>query len=457
MKRKKLWIGLAIALLLAAIVGANFYFKRETGKTVNVEAVRKRDLTALVSASGTIQAKRDVEISADVSGRITSLTVDEGMRVKKGQFLLEIDPRELQSIYAQNQAGLSAAQSQLIEQRSQITVARERLDLARETVRRQRELWQQQLTTKQALDQAENDVKLREAELKTAEQQVTTLQARVKQEQASLASARYRLSKVRIESPIDGLVVRRNVEEGETAVVGTMNNPGTVLLAIADMSVIEAEVEVDETDIPTVQIGQAAKVEIDALPNQSFTGKVTEVGNSPIQQASQQQQPGGAGQQATNFKVVITLDRQIPDVRPGFTCTAEIATAARRAAVSVPIQAMAVRELVFDKAGNVVRPKVEEKGRRRRPTMPTASAEELPPGQSRKETEGVFVVRNERAVFVPVKTGIAGEKYFEVMSGLKEGDQVVTGPFNSVRDLQDGDQVKVEGATRRGRGAQRSS
>ena len=263
----------------------------------------------------------------------------------------------------------------------------------------------------------------------------------MRQEQATLENAKTDLSKVRIESPINGIVTRRNIEEGETAVVGTMNNAGTVLLTIADMSVIEAEVEVDETDIPTVRIGQLAKITIDAMPGHSFTGKVTEIGNSPIQATGQ------AATQATNFKVVITVDGEIPDVRPGFTCTAEITTATRDNALAVPIQATTVREMVVDDKGVIVRePPAEPGAAPRRPGG--VQAAELKPGQERKELEGVFVVRDGKAVFEPVKTGIAGEKYFEVMSGLKDGDAVIVGPFASVRTLADGAMVKVEDAPR---------
>jgi HlyD family secretion protein len=259
-----------------------------------------------------------------------------------------------------------------------------------------------------------------------------------------LESVRYDLSKNRIVSPIDGIVTRRNIQEGETAVVGTMNNAGTVLLTLADMGVIQAEVEVDETNVPHVQIGQPAKITIDAIPDRSFKGHVTEIGNSPIQQ------PGGAAAnttQATNFKVVVVLDEQVPDVRPGFTCTADITTATRAQVVSVPIPAVAVRELVYDANGQVVKePKTDNK--RRRPSSSSvetvASAQELKPGQTRKETEGVFVVRSGKAEFVPIKMGISGEKYFEVVGGLKSGDVVITGPYNSVRGMADGDLVKVD-------------
>jgi HlyD family secretion protein len=448
-------IGTAIVIVLGSLAGAAVYLKRTPGKSVTVEAIKARDLEALVSASGKIQARTTVNISADTVGRITELAVEEGDRVKKGQFLMQIDPRNQRSAVERGEASLGEARSALEAQRLALTSARENLALARESQRRQRDLWAQQLTTREALDKAENEVKVRESDLREKEQSLATQDQRIRQAQAQLSSAQYDLSKVRIESPLDGIVTRRSIEEGEMVVVGTMNNAGTVLLTIADMSIIEAEVEVDETDIPTVRLGQPAKVTIDAINGQTFVGKVTEIGNSPIQQTGAAAASSQAGQQATNFKVTITLDGQIPEVRPGFTCSAEITTATRAKVLSVPIQAMAVRDLTFDEKGSIIRPLNEEK-RRRGTSIGTASAEELPPGQTKKETEGVFVIRDNHAVFLPVKTGIAGDKYFEVLSGLQPGDEVITGPFNSVRDLQDGDQVKREQLQPRGPNAPRT-
>jgi HlyD family secretion protein len=441
MSRKKLLIGAGVLVVAAALVGANFYFKRAPGKNVNVEALKLRDLEATVSASGKIQARTTVNISSDTVGRVTQLSVQEGDRVKKGQFLMQIDPRNQQTAAERGEAALGEARASLEQQRTAITSARENLTLARENQRRQRELWAQQLTTREQLDNAENIVKVREAELREREQAITTQEQRIRQAQANLGGARFDLSKARIESPLDGIVTRRSIEEGEMVVIGTMNNAGTVLLTLADMSVIEAEVEVDETDIPSVQLGQRAKVTIDAITGKTFMGKVTEIGNSPIQSGTQQAQ---AGQQATNFKVTITLDDQIVEVRPGFTCSAEITTATRKQVLSVPIQAMAVRELIYDDKNTIIRPKKEDEKKRRGTSIGTASAEELPAGQTKKETEGVFVLRGTNTEFLPVTTGIAGDKYFEVLSGLKAGDKVITGPFNSVRDLQDGDLVKEE-------------
>jgi HlyD family secretion protein len=436
---KKWVIGAVIVAIAVAAVVANLRFRRQTGKEVTAEAVQARDLTAVVSASGKIEAKRTVNISADNMGRVTELAVEEGQRVTKGQFLLQIDPQLLSSAVQSGQAGLQAAQSQLDQQRVAIVSARENLSLARANLEREQELWKEQLTTRQALDQAENAVKVREAELRQREQDVKTQEQRIRQERAGLAQAQYNLSRVRIQSPIDGIVTRRNIEEGETVVIGTMNNPGTVLLTIADMSVVDAEVEVDETDVPSVQIGQKATITVDALPGRELTGTVTEIGNSPIQTGTGAA-AAGAGQSATNFLVKVTLDDAIEELRPGFTCTAQVTTATRSKVTAVPIQALAVRDVIYDRDGAIVR-QPRENGKAKAPT-PAAPAD-LPDGQTRRETEGVFVIEDGRAVFTPVKTGIAGDRYFEVLEGLAPGARVITGPFNSVRDLQDGDEVRV--------------
>jgi HlyD family secretion protein len=440
-RNKKIIIAGVIVLALAAIGYANIRFKRSTGVEVTTETIQKRRLEAIVSASGKIQAKRDVNISADTMGRVTDLAVDEGMHVTKGQFLLQIDPRNLRTAVQRTEASAEAARSQVEQLKVSIESAKVARKQAEENYTRQQNLWKGGLTTRETLERTENELKMREADLRSQEQQLRTQELRLQSESATAASARFDLSKVRIESPINGIVTRRNIEEGETVVIGTMNNAGTVLLTIADMSVIQAEVEVDETDIPSVKIGQPAKVTIDAFPDQTFAGKVTEIGNSPIQQAGSAQ----SSTQATNFKVVVTLDKEIAEVRPGFTCTAEITTAVRDNVLSVPIQATTVRELILDDKGNVVRPPENER-QQRRPSSMTAQAAELKPGQTRKELEGVFVVQNSKAQFTPVKTGIAGEKYFEVISGLKDGDKVITGPFTSVRSLTEGAAVKETAA-----------
>jgi HlyD family secretion protein len=451
MSRRNILIVLGVVLLGGALVAANLWYKKETGLTVTTEVVKTRDLEAIVSASGKIQPKRLVKISAETSGRVVDLAVNEGDRIKKGQFLLQIDPKTLRTRVDSGEASLQVATSSLEQMRQAVETARTQLEQPRvqleqlkANLKRQQDLWNRQLTTRENLEKAENDVMKAESDVKAAqsalqerEKTAKAQDSRIMQERAALESARYDLGKVRIESTIDGIVTRRNIQEGETAVIGTMNNAGTVLLELADMSVIQAEVEVDETNIPNVQLGQRAKISIDAIPDRTFKGHVSEIGNSPIQSTT-----AGAGTQATNFKVVVILDEPVPDVRPGFTCTADITTATRQHVTAVPIPAVAVRELIYDAEGLIVKEPRPDKRRRRQ--EPTTASTELKPGQTRKETEGVFTVRDNSVEIVPIKMGIAGDKYFEVLSGLKEGEQVITGPYNSVRGMADGDPVKVD-------------
>lgn len=435
MNRKKVLIGVGVVVVLGAIAYANLAFKKETGVEVTVEKIEARDLQALVTASGKIQPKRSVNVSAETMGKVVGLKVNEGDTVTQGQFLLQIDPRNLQTAVDSRSASLAANRSALEETRKSLENAEIALKTAQDNLRRQTDLFKAGIGTKETFERAQDDVRSREGDVSRIQQSITTQQTRLKQDEANLESAQYDLNKVRLVSPIDGIVTKRNIEEGETVVTGTMNNAGTVLLTIADMSIIEAEVEVDETDIPQVTVGQSATVKIDAFPDKTFPAKVTEVGNSPIVVS-------GSTTRATNFKVTVQIEGAVPDVRPGFTCTADITTATRQKAVAVPIQATTVREVVVDAGGQMVREPIDPKAgtRARRPTTTTA---DLKPGQSKKELEGVFVVQDGRAVFTPIKVGIAGDKFFEVLTGLKAGDEVITGPFASVRAMKDGDPVKV--------------
>ena len=441
MTRKKVLIGLGVVVVLGAMVWANFAFKKDKGTAVTVEAIKQRDLESVVSASGKIRAQRTVNITSEVSGKVVQLAVDEGQKVKAGQFLLQVDPRNVRSRVEVSQATL--AQQKILLQQARTTLENSKVNLkqAQDELARQRALEKSNLTTKQALEQAENLVAIRQGEVRNAEQAVNNADQAIRRQSADLSSAQHDLSRVTINSPIDGLITKRNVEEGETAMAGFTNNPSVVLLVISDMSVIEAELEVDETDVPNVQLGQSVQVSVDALPDKKFPAKVTEIGNSPIGTGT----TSATGVTATNFKVVVTLDGQIPELRPGFTCTADITTATRKNVPAVPIQAMTIREMVVDQKGNIVREPKKDDKKGKRPSVGTVEAAELKPGQTRKEVEGVFLVDKEnKAHFVPVKSGIAGDKYFEVLSGLKLGDRVITGPFDSVRALADEAPVKVE-------------
>jgi HlyD family secretion protein len=445
MSSKNVFITIGVVLVAGAVVAANFYFRKDKGLSVTTEVIRTRDLEAIVSASGKIQAKRTVNVSSDTVGRVVNLAVNEGDRVKEGQFLLQIDPKTLRSRVDNGTASVKAAEVTLDQMDQAVETGKAQLELTRQNLKRQQELWDQQLTTRELLDKALNDVKVAESSLSERDKTAKAQASRIAQEKANLDSAQYDLSKVRIVSPIDGIVTARTINEGEMVMIGTMNNAGTVLMTLADMSIIQAEIEVDETNVPSVQIGQKAKITIDAIPDRTFRGHVAEIGNSPIAAAA-----GATGTQATNFKVKVMLDEPVPEVRPGFTCTADITTAVRKDVVAVPIPAVAVRELIYDANGQVVR---EPKGDRRRRVTDTpavtTSASDLKPGQTRKEVEGVFVVHNNSADFTPIKMGIAGDKFFEVLTNLKAGDQVITGPYNSVRGMADGDLVKIDNAKKK--------
>jgi HlyD family secretion protein len=436
-------IGGAIVLTAGALVAVNLLFTRSDAPEVEVEPIARRPLEAIVSAPGTIQPQLSVDMSASTMGRVTRLAVDEGDRVTAGQFLLQIDPENLQAQVTRGEAVLDAAAAAHAAAQVAVETARLNFDLARENLERQENLWALRLVAREVYEQAVADVELRETEIRGREVDVEAAAQRILQERATLDSALYDLTQVTITSPIDGLVTRRNIEEGETVVIGTMNNAGTVLLTIADFSILEAEIEVDETDIPTVQLGQPAEITIDALPGRRYTGRVTEIGNSPIQPAA-----GGAQQEATNFLVVVTLDGDVPGVRPGFTCTAEITTATRTDALAVPIQATTVRDVTVDSAGNIVPPGPSSGSG---VLSTSASAASSDGSGTREEREGVFVVRQGRVSFTPVLTGIAGERYFEAVNGLNEGDLVVTGPFEVVRNLADGDAVNASVDGHRGR------
>ena len=442
-----------------ALVYFNVNFQRATGPEVEVEAVERRSLEAIVSASGTIVPQLTVDISADTMGRVTRLAFDEGDQVDRGQFLLEIDPEALRSAVDRGEAALRASRSSQTQMEVAIESAQINLTLARDHLKRQENLWGLQLIARDVIEQALADVTLRESELQQREIEVATQVERISQEEANLDSARYELTKVTITSPFAGVVTRRNIEEGETVVVGTMNNAGTVLATIADLSVIEAEVEVDETDIPSIRLGQSAVVTIDALPDEEFAGIVTEIGNSPMQAGQ------GAGTQATNFKVVVTLNDEIPNVRPGFTCTADITTAFRDDAIAIPIQSATVREVILDANGQMVRQVIREDEEETLDGNPIGMRFSMRFGgdgavedetvrdddAEGEELEGVFVARQGQAVFLPILTGIAGERHFEALYGVAEGDLVITGPFSEVRNLNDGDAIRVvAGAPSRG-------
>jgi HlyD family secretion protein len=399
--RAKIVISVIAILVLGSAAILALRGGRSGGVEVRVEAIDTRDLEAKVTASGNIRARRQVDISSDVSARVQTMYVAEGDDVSAGDILIELDRTQFEAALSRARAALS--QSRANASQSQANLYRAQRDYDRVQALRARDSL---LVSPQQLDDAEANRRVAQANLEAAE-------FAVEQAQAGVEEAQDRLDRTIFRAPMDGKVTRLNVEEGETVVVGTMNNPGSLVLSISDLSLIEAVVRVDETDVPLLSIGDSASVEIDAFPGQTFSGSVTEIGNSAIEAPSQQ----SGAQQAIDFEVVITLDPADVQLRPDLSATADIVTDTRQDAISVPIIALTLREAAE------VETEVEVDG-------------------EQGEVEGVFLASGDTAVFRAVDVGIAGDEYFEVLSGLSPGDTVVAGPYQAVRQLRTGDPIQ---------------
>lgn len=418
--RTKVVIGIVVVAVFGSAAALSVVKGRDRGAEVRMEEVTRRDLVEIVTASGNIRARRAVELSSDVSAKVAELLVEEGDDVEAGQVLLRLDPAQYQAGVSRAQAALSQAKAS--QAQMEASMLRAQRDLDRLLALRGRDSL---LVSTQQVDDARTGVEVSAAQLRSAE-------FGVNQAQASLDEAEDRLSKTIIRAPIAGKVTRRNVEEGETVIIGTMNNPGSLVLAISDLSVIEVVVQVDETDVSQVSLGDSATIRIDAFQDRTFTGRVTQIGNSAIRPPSQQT----AGQQAAiDFEVVITLDSADVELRPDLSATADIVTEIRDEALSVPIIALTVREIDADSAA------AGDDAPEEAYPAPAATATAGSPDDS-KDEEGVFVVREGKVTFTPIKVGIAGQEYFEVLSGLNAGDTVVAGPYQSIRQLKNGDPVK---------------
>jgi HlyD family secretion protein len=403
--RSKIIVGVAIVAVLGTAAWLSIARSRGQGIEVRTEVVERRDLVEIVTASGNIRARRTVDISSDVSARVSELLVDEGDDVRAGQTLLRLQPDQYRASLSRSQASLAQAEAQRAQQDANLIRARR--DLDRLLQLRQRDSL---LVSRQQVDDATTTLEVAEATLSSAEHGVA-------QARAAVDEAQDQLSKTIFTAPIAGKVTRLNVEEGETVIIGTMNNPGSLVLTISDLSVIEIVVQVDETDVSAIALGDSAVIRIDAFPGREFVGRVTEIGNSAITP------PGGQGQQAgqqaaIDFEVVLTLDETDAPLRPDLSATADIVVESRADAVSVPIIAMTVRE-----------------------DTTWVSEDTSSSGDEPREIEGVFLARGGRATFTPVEIGIAGQEYFEVLSGLNVGDTVVAGPYQRIRQLVEGDVI----------------
>lgn len=412
-------IGLIVVGLALVAGGAAAYQinkKKHAGTEVRLEQAARRDLVSAVTASGKIEAKTSVDISADITGRIIRIGVREGDLVNKGQFLIQIDP-------AQYQAAVSRAQGVVGSTEATLTQARANLDQAERAWNRARQLTQlgPNLIAPETAEQARTSYDVAQANWQAT-------RAQLEQSRASLQEARDNLAKTRLTSPIAGRVVRLAVEEGEVAVPGTFSRETGLLLTVADLSVILAKVQVDETDVVRLAANDSVQVTIDAYPDTSFTGRVTEISHSA--QLTATQTASGSNDRAVDFDVEVTLDNPPRDVRPDLSCTARMVTDTRAKALSIPIIALTVRDHE--------RVPIEDS------TMDTTRLKKLG-----KEAEGVFVVREGKATFRPVKVGIAGDEYFEVIDGLREGETIVAGTYQAIRDLKDGARVRAADTTKR--------
>jgi len=407
-KRNKVLVSVGAAALLVGIVAISAGARRDRGQEVRFEKVSRRDLVAVVTASGKIQPKKKVDISADITGRITKITVREGDIVTQGQRLLQIDPTVYQANLQQAEATMASAAAAAVQ-------AQANRDQAERALRRTKELRTQNpnLVPPEQLEQAQTAFDVAAANLTAAQHQVD-------QARAGVRFAHDNLRKTTLVAPMSGRITRLPVEEGEVAVPSTFSKDIGLLMTISDLSVIQAKVKVDETDVVRVRLGDSVEVSIDAFPDTSFTGRVTKVSNSSVLNAAQT--ATGQNDRAVDYEVEVTLNKPPADTRPDLSATARIVTDTRKQALAIPIIALTVRE---NKAVSTeVRP------------VDTAGA------RKKKETEGVFVVKDGIATFRAAKVGIAGDEYFEVLSGLKDGETIVAGPYQAIRDLKDGARVR---------------
>lgn len=411
-KRTKMIVGL-VSLIVVGGVGAGAAASRtDKGVQVRMEAVQERDLVAIVSASGWIRPHKKVDVQADIMGRIVELNVAEGDEVTKGQVLMRIDPTQYQAAVARAQAAVSEALAREAQARANVIQAKRAHDRAKALAAQG-----ENLISRQQVEDAETQHEVQQELLRAA-------QYGVQMARAGLDEARDQLNKTVIRAPMNGVITRLEVEEGETAIVGTMNNPGSLLLTVADLSTMEAVIRVDETDVPEMKLGDSASVEIDAFPKTKFIGRVTEISHSSTRNPDAVAQQGGASTQSVDYEIVIRLDNPPRTLRSDLSATAEVVTATRRKVLSIPIIALTVRERGNVKALPTDDPKAKK------------AAEAAEQDKSLDE-EGVFVVREGKAKFVQVKTGITGREHFEVLEGLTTKDTVVAGPYDAVRALED--------------------
>ena len=425
-RKRKIAIGAGVLVVLA-VVAASLSGSDGDEIGVRVEEVSRQDLVARVTATGHVEPKTSIDISADVSGRIVQLTVEEGDDVDEGQLILVIDPARFEAAVDRAEAALSDAQAREAQARGNYQQAQRDWDRIRQLNEAA-----EGMITETEFEQARTNAEVQQALAESARHGVNMARASVRE-------ARDNLAKTVIEAPMSGRVTRLNVERGETAVVGTMNNPGSLLLTIADLSVMEAVIEVDETDVPEIAIGDSTVVTIDAFRGQEFYGRVTKIGNSSIRPRSQLQ---SSSEQAIDFEVRITLENPGVDLRTDLSATADVVTSVRPDVLAIPIIALTLMDPSEFERIPIEGAEVQQE----EDDSPGETGESGASGGAASEPiEGVYVLDGDRVRFRPVEVGIAGDNYFEVLDGLEEGETVVSGTYQAIRELEDGALVSVEG------------
>lgn len=414
MSKKMKWSIVGVVVLGGAAIFATAAANRGPNAVeVRVEAVEKRDLVASVTASGQVQPRTKVDVAADISGRIVRLSVKEGQMVRRGDFLLQIDPEQYEAAVQRAEAGLSSAKAQAAQTRANFLQA-QRTYQRNEEIRKTNV----QLVSEADLEQTRTQMEVQEALLEAAQHNVA-------QAEASVRDAKTSLAKTTILAPMSGRITRLVVEQGETAVPGTFNKDAATLLTISDMAVLETIVKVDETDVARIAVGDSAVVQIDAFQDTTFIGKVVEISHSSVRGAA----TGATTEQAVDYEVRVQLVNPPEDTRPDFSATAKIVTDIRDQVLAIPIIALTVRENEAVGADTA---------------MALGRGGAPPPREvGRRDVEGVFLVGTDNKVtFRPVEVGIAGERYFEVISGLQAGERIVGGTYQAIRELRDGTLIR---------------
>jgi len=449
MKAKKIAIIAGVVILLGAIVGFTVNQSQKNVVTVQTGKVYKQDISSVVTASGQIKPKTLVNVGANAMGRIVRLFVKEGDTVKKNQVLAQLENVQSAADVAMTRASVSSSQTDAVAAEAALNTAQAQLksstaDLARAKLEYERaeSLFKDKLISKADYDTKKAAYEVADAvhaqdiaRVAQSKAQVDSAEGRVAQNKAQLTRVSDVLSKTTYTAPFNGTVTNLPVHEGETVVMGIQNSPGSTLMTVADMSIITAEVQVDETDIVNVKLDQPAEVTIDAIPNQTFKGKVSEIGDNAIIRSTgvSTSQSLSGGQEAKDFKVVVTLTDPPPNLRPGLSATAKITTGVARDAVTIPIQALTMRD----------KNDLEAQKTPKKPADKTAPAA-APVKKENTDIQGVFVVKNKKAEFHEVVTGLTGSTEIQVKSGLQPGDEIITGSYKVLKTLRNGAGVKVD-------------